>query len=80
LVAMVILHLPAWGGGRQLHYELQPRPGGKQAVLGREKAGVSEEDPSSREREKGKGRLGNRVGNPGPMAARARVSPSRCWD
>lgn len=49
---------------------LQPRPGGKQAVLGREEAEGWEEGSSCWGEDKR-----GRVGDPGPRAARAESQP-----
>ena len=54
---------------------LQPRPGGKQAVLGREEAEGREEDSSHWGGGQGEGGVGNRAGGPGSGAARAESQP-----
>lgn len=47
---------------------LQPRPGGKQAVLGREEAEGWEEDSSCWGEGREEGGVGNRAGDPRPRA------------
>ena len=74
MVAMVILHLPVCGGGPFI-VSLQPRPGGKQAVLGREEAEGREEDSSHWGGGRGEEGVGIRAGDPGSRAAGAESQP-----